>query len=53
MRYFLITPLARGGNLSERMRGKFEEEDVYQFALRMAQILYYIHYGALKNFKSK
>lgn len=61
MRYFLITPYARGGNLIDRiMRWRTadpslnpSEEEIYQFALRMAKILRYIHYQALSNFRSK
>lgn len=61
MLYFLITPYARGGNLIDRiMRWRTDEaskgpteEEIYQFALRMARILHYIHYQALSNFRSK
>lgn len=52
-RYFLITSLAKGGNLCEKLRSSKDEEEWFQFALRMAQILKYIHYDAMESFRSK
>lgn len=52
-RYFLITPLAKGGNLCEKIKTAKDEEEWYRFTLRMAQILKYIHYDAMEGFRSK
>lgn len=34
------------------MKTNIKEEEIHKFSLRSAQILYYLHHEALKNYKS-